>query len=205
MKSLRLLLLLAVGCCFLRSEPASAQATAPAYTFPKQYSADVVVTTGQGQTMTMKTYRDTDKIRTEMSANGMQVVSIIRPDQQKMYSVMVAQKMVMVMPFDPAKAKQMMTPGSGSDVKVELVGPEAAEGVAATKYKITNKDGKVIFVWVDPATSVPVKIAADDGSFTEVFKNFQAGPQDASLFEPPAGYQVMNMPSAPSMPPGAGQ
>jgi hypothetical protein len=205
MKSLRLLLLIAAGCCFLGTGPASAQGTAPAYVFPKQYSADVAVTTQDGKTMTMKTYRDDQKIRSEMTQGGMQLVSILRLDQQKMYSVMTAQKMVMVMPLDPAKARQMMTPGSGGDAKVELVGPEAAEGVAATKYKMTTSDGKVFFIWVDPATSVPVKIAADDGSFTEVFKNFQAGPQDASLFEPPAGYQVMNMPAAPSMPPGAGQ
>jgi len=206
MKSFRLVLYLLVGCWFFHSEPASAQSTAPAYAFPKQYSADQVMTTREGTTMTMKSYRDNDKIRSEMNQNGMQMISIIRLDQQKMYSVMVAQKMVMVMPLNPAKVKQMMPPGSGGDANVETVGPDTVDGVAATKYKITGSDGKVIFLWVNAASQVPLKLASDDGSFTMVWKSFQIGPQDAALFEPPSDYQVMNMPAAPSAPPpGAGQ
>jgi hypothetical protein len=204
MKSLRLLLLIAAGCCFFPSEPASAQGTPPAYVFPKQFSSDEIATTQEGKTITMKTYMDNGKVRTEMNANGMQVVSIIRPDQQKMYSVLAAQKMVMVLPLDPEKAKQIMPPGSGGDEKVEKVGPDTVDGVTATKYKMTNSGGKVVFLWADAATQFPIKLASEDGSFTVTWKNFKPGAQDAALFNPPSDYQVVNMPTAPSAPPAGG-
>jgi hypothetical protein len=204
MKSFRLLLLFVVGCCFFPCEPAWAQVASSAYTFPKQFSADEIATTKDGATITMKTFMDSGKIRTEINSNGMQMVSILRPDQQKMYSVMTAQKMVMVMPLDAAKLKQMLPPGSGGDAKMETVGPDTVDGLAAIKYKITSDSGKVVFLWVGVASQFPVQAAADDGSFTLVYKNFQTGPQDAALFEPPSGYQVMNMPSSPGAPPPAG-
>jgi hypothetical protein len=180
-----------------------AQGAAPAYVYPKQFSADEVLTTKDGGTMTLKTYMDNGKIRNEVNANGTQMVSIIRPDQQKMYQAMVAQKMMMVVPLDSAKLKQILPPGSGGDEKVVTVGPDTVEGVAAIKYKMTPRDGKVVFLWVDAARQVPLKLATEDGTVTILWKNFQVGPQDAALFEPPSGYQVMNMPTAP--PPGSGQ
>jgi hypothetical protein len=205
MKPLRLLLLFVAGCCLLLPKTASAQSAPPGYTFPKQFSAEQVVTIKGGQTMTSKIYSDNGKVRNEISMNGMQNVSIIRPDQQKMYSIMVAQKMIMVMPLDPEKIKKMMPPGSGGDEKVETVGPDTVDSVAATKYKITGNDGKVFFFWVDAAKQLPIKMASDDGSFTIAWKNFQSGPQDPALFEPPSDYQVLNVPSMPGAPPGAGQ
>jgi outer membrane lipoprotein-sorting protein len=209
MKSLRLLFLIVAGCCFLPSEPASAQGAAPAYAFPKQYSADEVMTTKDGTSRTIKTYMDNGKVRTEISANGTQIVAIVRPDQQKMYSVMAAQKMIMVVPLDAEKLKQMAPPGAGGDAKVETVGPDPVDGVAATKYKVTNDNGKVVYFWVDAAKQVPIKLISDDGTFTITWTNFQTGPQDASLFEPPTGYQVINMPAAPGAsgapPAGGGQ
>ena len=192
------------GCCFLRSEPASAQDAAPAYAYPKQFSADQVITTKDGATLTSKMYMDNGKMRSEMNQDGMQIVSIVRPDQQKMYSVLASQKMVMVMPLDPEKIKRVMPPGSGGDGKIETVGPDTVDGVAVTKYKMTTGDGKVLFLWVDTARQFPVKMASEDGSFTMLWKNFQAGPQDAALFEPPSGYQVVNLPASINVPPPGG-
>jgi Domain of unknown function (DUF4412) len=205
MKLLRLFLLIVAGGCFFRFEPAFAQSAELAYAFPKQFSADEVVTTKEGNTMNMKTYMDNGKVRSEMTANGMQVISIIRPDQQKVYSVLTARKMVMVIPLDPAKVKQMLPPGSGGDDKVEKVGPDTVDGVASTKYKLTSSNGKVSFLWVDAAKQFPVKLASEDGAYTVLWKNFQPGPQQAALFEAPSDYQVINMPTAPSAPAGGGQ
>jgi len=203
MNSRRLFLLVVGGCLgcfsFLRADNAT-----PPFELAKQYSADMVITSSAGQAITSKIYTDSGKIRTEMSTSGMQVVSIIRPDQQKMYSVMVAQKMVMEMPYDPEKMKKQMAAASGPEGKFELVGPDPVDGVACTKYKVTTGDGKVMFYWIDTAQKAPVKMAAEDGSFSMLWKNYKAGPQDAALFEPPADYQKMTMPSIPSAPGGPG-
>jgi hypothetical protein len=189
---IRFLLILVAGGCLMNGRLAWADDAAPP--MAKQYSADMVIT-AQAHPMNSKIFKDNDKIRTEMNAQGMQMVSIIRPDQLKMYNVMVAQKMVMVIPLDPERAKKIAA-ANGTEGKFDLIGPDTVDGVACTKYKVTSSDNKVSFMWIAAAKKVPVKMASEDGSYNIVWKNVQIGPQDAVLFEPPADYQVMQMPAA---------
>lgn len=186
-------LIFALGCYCMPISPLVADNAISPFALNKQFSADQVITAG-GTTMTSKVFSDNGKMRTEVNTNGMQMVSIVRPDLQKIYSVMVAQKMVMEMPYDASKVSQMTN--SGQDGKFELVGPETVDGVACSKYKLTSKDNKVSFMWIDAVKKIPVKMAAEDNSYTLVWKNYKVGPQDASLFEPPADYQTMKMPGA---------
>jgi hypothetical protein len=137
-----------------------------------------------------------------MNANGMSVIAILLSDQKKMYSVMPAQKMVMEMALDPQRAKQYQN-ATGDGATFDTVGPDTVDGAACTKYKMTSKDGKVFYWWINAATKAPVKMAADDGSFTLAWKNYKAGPQDPALFVPPADYQVIQMPTGMSAPGGA--
>jgi hypothetical protein len=67
---------------------------------------------------------------------------------------------------------------------------------------MTAKDNKVFFWWVGLATKAPVRLAADDGSFTLDWKNYKAGPQDPALFEPPKDYQTVEAPNIPGLPGG---
>jgi hypothetical protein len=175
MKPSRLLLLLVAGCCFLRSEPASAQSAAPPYVFPKQFSSDETVTTKDGNVINIKAYMDNGKVRSEVNRSGMQIISIIRPDEQKMFTVLEAQKMVMASALDPAKLKQYLPPGSGGDAKMETVGPDTIDGTPATKYKITSDNGKVVYLWVGTASQFPLKLTPDDGGLEE-FSGGAAGP-----------------------------
>jgi hypothetical protein len=193
-------LVVALGYCLLFLHPLTADDTASPLAINKQFSAEQTVTAGS-TTMTSKVFSDNGKMRTEMTTGGMQMISIVRPDLQKVYSVMVSQKMVMEMPYDPGKYSQQIA-NSGADGKFESVGSDTVDGVACTKYKITSKDNKVSYMWVDAAKKTPVKLAAEDNSYTVLWKNYKAGPQDASLFEPPADYQVMKMPGAPGGAPG---
>lgn len=193
MNSSRLLPALLLGCCLLLTRPLHAQDSP--FGPGKQFSADQTITTKEGKTITDKIYMDDGKVRTEMSMSGMQIISIIRPDLKKIYTVMDAQKMVMEMPYDAAKIMKNLPPTTG-DGKFETIGPDTVDGVACTKYKVTNKNGKVFFMWNDAAKKTPVKMTSEDGTFVMLWKNYQAGPQPASLFEPPSGYQVMAMPAA---------
>ncbi len=171
----------------------------PPWTPDKQFSSDEVVSLKNGMTVAGKAFMDNGKIRTEMNMNGMGMVAIVRPDQKKIYTVMPVQKMVMEMAVDPEKMKQVSLL-SGNNATFEAAGPDVLNGVPCLKYKMTT-DGKVFYWWVNATTKAPVKIASEDGSFSTLFTNYKAGPQDASLFEPPAGYQVMQMPAG-AMPAG---
>src|SRR5271169_6118719 len=97
----RLALLIVIGCCLLRSEPLFADDVTSPFSPDAQFSADMITTAGKGMTFTTKLYCDKGKMRMEMATQGMHIISIVRPDLKKIYSVMVDQKMVTEMPFDP--------------------------------------------------------------------------------------------------------
>ncbi len=205
MSPLRLAVAFVAVACLLRPTVLRAD-DAPPFTMAKQYSTDMVITTSQGMNLTSHTAVDGDKMRSDMQmSNGMTVSTIVRKDTKKLYHILDAQKMVMVSDFDPDKAAgKAAATVNGPSGKFELVGPDTVDGVAVTKYKVTGDDGKVSFFWVDPASKAPVKMASADGNMSMTWKNYKPGPQDAALFEPPAGYQMMNMPSGMGMPGGGG-
>lgn len=178
---------------------------APPFAMDKQYSADLTITTKAGMSIPTKTYVDGDKMRSDMTMSGVELEFIVRMDQKKIYQVIAAMKATMVMPYNPDKLKGTTTASFGPEGKFDLIGPDTVDGVACTKYKVTSdKDKQVCYFWVDVAHKLPVQMAAADASLTAKWKNYKVGPQDAALFEPPTGYQVMPMPSLPGMPGGTG-
>ena len=206
MKASRLSLLVVVGCCLLGPLSVCAQDTPPPFAMDKEYSADVAITTKDSTTLQGRTFVSGDKLRSEMTMDGMAMVTIIRKDEKKIYQVMTAQKMVMAMPYDPDKFKGRMTSSFGPEGKFDLVGPETVDGVATTKYKVTSdKTKQVVYFWLDVANKVPVKMTTEDGAFSIEWKNYSVGPQDAALFEPPSNYQVMPMPDIPGVSSGGAQ
>jgi hypothetical protein len=195
--------LVAAFSLLISSHPLPAQTPAP-WAPDKQFSADQVITTKSGMTINSKIYVDSGKIRTESDANGMNIVSIILPADKVMYNVMVEQKMVMKMPLSEERAKQAAAAAGGSsDAKFELVGPDTVDGTPCIKYKMTSaQNAKTFFWWINAATKAPVKMTSDDGAFTLSWKNYKTGAQDPALFQPPAGYPVMDMPGGMGMPGG---
>jgi hypothetical protein len=203
MTSLRLGLALVAAGCFLRPAPLPADDAVPPFAMEKHYSANLAITIKNGMNIQSKTFIDDDKMRSDVTMNGMAMSIIVRKDEKKMFQVMDAQKMVMELDFNPDKFPGGAGAGFGPEGKFELIGPEAVDGVACTKYKVTPaKTKQVFFFWLDPVRKIPVEMAAVDGSLTVKWKNFVPGIQDASLFEPPAGYQVMDMPDGMGLPGG---
>lgn len=202
----RLLLVgVVMGCWFLRPETLSAQTVSPPFEMDKQYSAEVMVMMKDGTTLRGKTYMDGTKMRSEMNMSGMDTVIIIRKDEQKMFMVLDAQKMVMEMPYDPTRF-QGAEASFGPSGKFEVVGPESSDGIPCTKYKVTtDTDKKVYYFWLDLEHKVPVRMEAEDHAVIVKWRNYKAAPQDSALFDPPGNYQVMPMPQVPGMPgaPGA--
>jgi hypothetical protein len=194
----RLVFAIVVGGCLLHPASLPADDAAPPFTMEKHYSADLAITMKNGMAIQSRTYVDGDKMRSDVTMNGMAMAFIVRKDTQKIYQVMEAQKMVVEMPYDPTKFGGRTAASFGPEGKFTLVGPDTVDGVACTKYTVTSdKTKQVFYFWLEVARKIPVQMAATDGSLMVKWKNYAVGPQDASLFEPPAGYQVMPMPSMP--------
>jgi hypothetical protein len=71
------------------------------------------------------------------------------------------------------------------------VGSDTLNGRSSVKYKGTSTDGKTTYIWVDEKLHAVTKWQNDEN--TMEFRNIKEGPQPASLFEVPAGYQKFDM------------
>lgn len=172
--------------------PATAAAPAPPIVLDKAYTAIVSMSSRSGGAMRQRIYVSDGKIRTDQ-LDGMPMTMILRPDQQKIYSIVQQQKMVMVMPFNPQKMQAEMALASGQGGTYDKIGSSTVSGIACDEYKFTANDGKIFNIWVDPRKKVPVQVEPEDHSSLITIKDYLPGPQLPMLFEVPPNYTVMNM------------
>jgi hypothetical protein len=71
------------------------------------------------------------------------------------------------------------------------LGTETVNGRTCDKWLITEKSGKTETFWIDQKIHFVVKAIV--GDITTNYTNIKEGPQDASLFKVPDGYQKMDM------------
>ncbi len=168
--------------------------------YAKGFAADMVTTAG-GRTFRMRMYAHGNVMRTEMAEQGQRMVTIMRPDRNVAWTLMVDQQMYMEVPLTgmPAEArgdwvKAMTDPTVKNET--ELVGAEQVGEYACQKYRYrTTVKGQTYsgMVWLAPALgNFPVKTTNDQaGSVTE-YQNIKLGPPDPGLFELPPGYRKMS-------------
>ncbi|MFA5146034.1 MAG: hypothetical protein WC515_01440 [Candidatus Omnitrophota bacterium] len=160
------------------------------------FSADMVSTTRAGS-FTGKIFAAKDKVRMDMAG----AVTITRMDKDVAWVLMPQQNMYMEQKLDPeriAGATEKM-PG---EMERTLVGKDTVDGKMTDKYLIvyTSKEGRAtVFQWIDPVSGIPLKTAAEDGSWSVEYRNLMVGAQDDSLFEIPSGYQKFAMPDISDM------
>ena len=162
-----------------------------------EFSADMIYTSKAG-IMKQKLFTGNAKSRMESP----EAVIISRLDKKLAWILMPRDKMYMEQPFDPSRIPATAEKFPG-EIERTLMGTEAVDGRMTEKYRIvyTTVGAKTtIYLWLDPALDVPIKTEAEDGSWKMEYKNIKTGSQPASLFEIPAGYSKMEMPSMKDMP-----
>ena len=158
-----------------------------------EYSGVRQVVTAEGS-FTQTVHHSHGKERSEMQMEGMSMISIIRPDKNVAWQLMPMQKMYMEMDMNSAKKMSGKAP---DDVTIEKMGSEMLDGINTTKYKLLMKDKSAGgFIWLSPE-NIPVKMdflskeGKEKQRITMTLKNLKVEPQEAALFELPAGYQPM--------------
>jgi hypothetical protein len=170
--------------------------------YAMDFSADIVMTSA-GQTNTSKVFVKGTKMR--MDQPGRPMYTIMRGDKDLSWIVMTDQKAYMEAKSDP-KQRPATEEKVRGEVSRKLIGNDTVDGRATKKYEVTYKDAErtsKMYQWIAPDIKFPVKSAAIDGSWTVEYRNVKMGSQPDSLFEIPAGYKKMAIPSMPGMP-GAG-
>lgn len=121
------------------------------------------------------------------------MIVIARPDKKVSYQVMPGLEAYCETAI-PKDVSDQTDASAKIDRKAD--GSESVEGFECDKFinTVTTKDGKtaVVRTWEAKALGgMPVKLVSQsaDGEATIIFKDIKTGKPDASLFEPPAGYQ----------------
>ncbi|MHB2020409.1 MAG: DUF4412 domain-containing protein [Candidatus Xenobia bacterium] len=169
------------------------------------FTADITIRSHGKVVSTSHESIDHGKIRNDMNQGGHRVSNIIRPDKHVTYMVMHDQKMYMVMPMGQGGGPgttQHAPQGSSwtsSDTQLTKVGTEVVDGLKCDKYSVSHHGKVEGYLWRSSAQALPVRYMSADGATQIDYTNVKLGPVDPSVFDPPAGYRVMQMPG---MPPG---
>lgn len=168
----------------------------------KNYSADMETTTAQGTFTSRIFYKDT-KMRMESTGKGRGGISIMRPDRKVMWMVMPEQKSYMEMSLDMSR-QDIQSKLHDPNIKVdkEFIANDVVDKHPAKKYHMTiTTDGrkeKSGYIWeATDLSNFPVKYESEDRKMSTVWKNIKTGGVSDSVFEVPAGYKKMTMPSMP--------
>jgi hypothetical protein len=162
-----------------------------------------------GQSATTKFYVGIDRIRTEVSMQGMPEgggsITVFDGDQATMYMLIPQMKQYMKQvgtaedyaneglgpvfgsPDDPQHPCQ-----SDPETSCEKIGPDTILGRSVDKYLVNDMDDgepTESVIWVDRELLFPLKVESDEG-FMEA-TSLEFGAQPDALFEVPAGYSEM--------------
>lgn len=169
----------------------------------QQFSADLVRQKPAGLA-TAKVMVSDAKLRFEAAAaqgkNSIVVIDLNRRDgymilpQAGSYTLLKTDRMPLAMPFfrpadvdDACKAWEAAVDKPKSCSKV---GPETVNGRDTVKYTGVMRSGETGTAWVDRKLKFVIKWEGEKTAAD--FENIQEGPQDASLFAAPKGYDKVD-------------
>lgn len=176
---------------------------------PTAAYSGVTVTEVGGQTVRSRVYYTPGHQRMEMEMGGAQQVMLIDFDNEISYMIMPQTKSYMALPQSGHGAAAGLpgagpADGSGAQVEHEVVGEETLDGHMTTKYRFTVTGPKTTttgFIWVtregivlrSESETTGSDAAQMPGRVTITLEDLEIAPQDAALFELPAGYQKIGV------------
>lgn len=189
------LLIAAASVLGMASHASSALGDVPTLNPDVAYSATRIIWSGEGRMEQRYFQRDGSTNRMELHVNGEHSVAIMNGDRGVIMLLMPAQQMYMEgssagRAFDETNV-ELPDPETW---EIERVGREPVNGVPATKYRVATDGGEVTrmrgFLWVsDEGIAVRTDMVTGSDRIQMELSDLVVGPQPASLFEPPAGYQ----------------
>ncbi len=162
-----------------------------------EFSADMTMSDAKEKVSSGKIYiKGSQKIRQEITIDGETNITILRLDKKVSWTLLPEkQYMEIAFPFDPNQ------PNQEYGYEQSVLGTETVNGYECKVVQYTYKDKKygVLVQWVSDKLGFPVKTQTKDskGKITSTieYKNIKPAVQPDSLFEIPAGYQKLGMPS----------
>ncbi len=140
------------------------------------------------------------KFRMEMDIEGQKVVYLIDATAMTMYMYYPDQNMAMKVTYEEPESA-VDESEAVMDYNPVVVGHETIDGKACVIVEY-NVEGTQTRMWVWEQYGFPIRVVYTDsnGTVTINYKNIDFGNIDDSVFELPAGVQIMEMPTMPTMP-----
>lgn len=156
-----------------------------------QFSVLQVIHTANSPPIKQKVFVDNQKMRMELIEAEEPNVIIYRSDLGLFYTLLPQKKLCFVTPYSHAfKNKDPIA--SNSLHNLTLLGTELLDGVPCDKYEVTGPFGKA-YLWVNKEKDAPVRLSSMEGQNVVDWIDYQKGPQPPQLFDPPQGYQVIDL------------
>lgn len=177
---------------FLILTRAGATAQAP----PRDFSADVIHTTGK-RVVNEKVYSSDKAVRIEKEEKGKKSISIMRLDRKQLLVLMPDQKSYMDMGSFGQGTADLVSSMEGAKIDRQAQGSENVGDYHCDKYRVqTTYEGHVYtgLEWdAKELNGFPVKQADEKGAWSKEYQNVKLGPQDPSLFEVPPDYKKIDL------------
>ncbi|MBF0583817.1 MAG: hypothetical protein HQL80_06215 [Magnetococcales bacterium] len=145
-------------------------------------------------------------IRTETSQDKQAVWMIFKPASKLVWTVFPQQRTYMertglALEWPPLPEDEN-SPCRDKKFSCKKVGVETVSGRSTLHWSIQlvgekGKESSYAHLWVDPRLNVAIRESYADGLTVEM-RRIQEGAQPASLFELPAGYQQVALPTSPA-------
>jgi hypothetical protein len=162
----------------------------------KPFSAHQVVTIG-GTTIMGKVFAANNAVR--FQDQGGQFIHIVRADRGIIWALLPAQKAYLELPLRPeGQLMTSLTPRSNvQTLHRDTLGSEQLSVYHCDKSRVQTLLSGKTHTWIEWAAKelngFVVKRQDEEGSWSIEYQNVRLGPQDASIFEVPAGYHRIDI------------
>lgn len=151
-----------------------------------------VITPSGGTPMTQVVSVKKNKMRMEMSFQGVSSIGLVDLDTQTMYVYMPAQNMAMKVTMDQASKPATQEVSSIAANSPKKVGSETIDGIACDVYEYNFENGTAK-MWISKDHGLPVRVenTVEGIETTFEYKNYDFSDIPDSMFELPGGVQIV--------------
>ncbi len=164
-------------------------------------SSDIVsirydmLVSGQGiPAMTTKVWAKKNRMRTEITQQGTNAVTLIDTNAKTMYAYIPDQNLAIKIPFDSAQAPKSPTEDAESILNSDarIIGTETVDGKVCSVVEYSSgQDSVKAWIWQDKGLPIRIETTSSAGKTTIEYINIDFSDIPDSMFELPSGVTVM--------------
>jgi hypothetical protein len=155
---------------------------------------DMVMTYPGEPVMTMKMWIKGNKMRSETTAEGQTIITLLDMDAQTIYIYYPDQNMAMEMTYEPGESA-MDEAQAITDYNPTILGHETLDGKVCLVVQYTAEGATVkMWLWEQYGFPIRVETTTSEGTAVVEYKNIEFGDITDTMFELPEGVEIMDMP-----------